>query len=70
FSILVKISDALGMELHELFRFESEGLNRKEMESRLQAIMKALPDDELRRILTMLKALYPVRLQSVIFIEP
>jgi transcriptional regulator with XRE-family HTH domain len=61
FSILVKISNALGVPLYELFRFESEGLNRKEMESRLQRIIKALPDDELGRILTMLKALYPVQ---------
>ena len=51
----------MGAELPELFRFESEGLNRKEMESRLQNIIKALPDDELGRILTMLKALYPVQ---------
>jgi len=61
FSILVKISRALGVPLYELFRFESEGLNRKEMESRLQSILRALPDDEFGRILTMLKALYPVR---------
>jgi transcriptional regulator with XRE-family HTH domain len=61
FSILVKISGALGVPLYELFRFESEGLNRKEMESRLQSILKALPDDEFGRILTMLKALYPVQ---------
>jgi len=59
-SILVKISGALGVPLYELFRFESEGLSRKEMESRLQSIIKGLPDDELGRILTMLKALYPV----------
>ncbi|TRZ48818.1 XRE family transcriptional regulator [bacterium] len=61
FGILVKISHALGVPLYELFRFESEGLNRKEMESRLQSILKALPDDEFGRILTMLKALYPVQ---------
>ena len=61
FAILVKISDALGVPLDELFRFESEGFNRKEMESRLQGIIKTLPDDEFRRILTMLRALYPVR---------
>ena len=60
FSILVKIADALGVALPEIFRFESEGMNRKEMESRLQSIIKALPDDELGRILAMLKALYPV----------
>ena len=61
FNILVKISNALGVELLELFRFGSEGLNRKGMESRLQIILKALPDDELGRVLTMLKALYPVQ---------
>jgi transcriptional regulator with XRE-family HTH domain len=60
FNVLIKIADAMGVELPELFRFESEGLNRKEMESRLQSILKALPDDEFGRILTMLKALYPV----------
>jgi transcriptional regulator with XRE-family HTH domain len=61
FTVLVKISDALGVPLYELFRFESEGLNRKEMESRLQGIVKALPDDELARIITMLRALYPIQ---------
>lgn len=61
FSILVKISDALGVPLYELFRFESEGVSRKEMESRLLSIIKMLPDDEFGRILTMLKALYPVQ---------
>jgi len=49
------------MPLYELFRFESEGLTRKEMESRLHGIVKCLPDDEFGRVLTMLKALYPVQ---------
>jgi XRE family transcriptional regulator, regulator of sulfur utilization len=61
FSILVKIANALGVPLYDLFRFESEGLNRKEMESRLQSIIKALPDDEFGRILMMLKVLYPLQ---------
>jgi transcriptional regulator with XRE-family HTH domain len=61
FNVLVKIAASMEVELPELFRFESEGLNRKEMESRLQSIIKALPESELGRILTILKALYPVR---------
>jgi transcriptional regulator with XRE-family HTH domain len=61
FSILVKISKALGVQLYELFRFESEGLNRNEIESRLQSIIKELPDDELGRLFAMLKALYPAQ---------
>jgi hypothetical protein len=51
----------MGVDLPELFHFESEGMDRKEMESRLQSIIKALPDDELGLILTMLKTLYPVQ---------
>jgi transcriptional regulator with XRE-family HTH domain len=61
FNVLVKIADAMGVDLPELFRFESVGMNRKEMESRLQSIIKALSDDELSRMLTILKALYPVQ---------
>jgi transcriptional regulator with XRE-family HTH domain len=61
FSILVKIAHALAVELPALFRFESQGISRKEMESRIQNIIKALPDDELGRILTMFKALYPIQ---------
>ena len=60
-SKLVVDFGALGVQLPELFRFESEGMNRKEMESRLENIIKTLPDDELGRILKILRALYPVQ---------
>lgn len=61
FTILVKVAGALGVKLPELFRFESEGVNRKAIESSLINIIKNLPDDEIGRVLTMLKALYPVQ---------
>jgi transcriptional regulator with XRE-family HTH domain len=61
FTILVRVAGALGVKLPELFRFESEGLNRKNVETSLINIIKNLPDDEIERVLTMLKALYPVQ---------
>jgi transcriptional regulator with XRE-family HTH domain len=61
FTVLVKVARALEVKLPELFRFESEGLNRKGIESSLIGIIKTLPDDEIGRVLTMLKALYPVQ---------
>ena len=61
FTILVKVANALGVKLSELFRFESEGLNRKAIETSLSDIIKNLPDDEIGRVLKMLRSLYPVQ---------
>jgi transcriptional regulator with XRE-family HTH domain len=61
FNILVKISNALGVDIFELFRFEQETFNRNEIEKRIQSILKKLSDDTLRNILLLLNALYPIR---------
>ena len=59
FQILVKIANALEVELPELFRFESEISDRKEIEGRVIRVINNIPDDALRQIFLMLKTLYP-----------
>lgn len=61
FEILVRIAKALGVELSELFKFEHEISNRKEIEARINKILKKIPDDILRQILLMLRTFYPIR---------
>ena len=60
FNILVKIAVALGVNLPELFRFEHEISDRKEIETQIQQILKTIPDDTLRQILLLLQVLYPI----------
>ena len=60
FNVLVKIADALGVELMELFRLESEISDRKEIEGQITRIIKNAPNDALRQIFLMLKTLYPI----------
>lgn len=62
FGVLVKIAASLQVELPELFRFEHGILDRKDLESRIAQILKAVPDDDLRRILLLLRVLYPISL--------
>lgn len=59
-NILEKIAIALGVELQQLFEFEQIILDRKEIESRIKKALKNISDDELGRILVMLRTLYPV----------
>lgn len=61
FAVLVKIAAALEVELPELFRFESEELSRKEVEREIAHIVKSIRDEDLRRMLSVLRVLYPVR---------
>ena len=61
FGVLVKIATALEVELPELFRFEHEISDRKEIEVRIKEILKTMPDDALRQILLLLRVLYPIR---------
>lgn len=61
FNLLVKVSNALGVDIFELFRFEQETFNRNEIEKRIQGILKKLSDDTLRKILLLLNALYPIK---------
>jgi len=61
FAVLVKIAAALGVDLRELFRFEQEGLSRKEVEREIVSIFKSISDESLKQILSVLQVLYPVR---------
>ena len=61
FSILAKISDALDIELKELFRFSNEIPTRKDLEKEVQRILKIMTDDELRHILLLIQAIYPFK---------
>jgi len=59
-NILYKIAIAMQIELPELFRFEHEISDRKEMESRIQSVLKTATNDEVRQILLVLRTLFPV----------
>jgi hypothetical protein len=47
--------------LPELFRFEHEIFDRKEIEAQIKQILKNIPDNDLSKILMLLQALYPIR---------
>ena len=60
FAVLAKIAAALGVELRELFRFEREALDRKQVETQIEAILQTLPDGDLGPMLSVFRVLYPV----------
>jgi len=57
----VKIAGALGIDLPELFKFEMEALSRREVEGKISGIVKSLPDEDLGRMLSVLRECYPIR---------
>jgi transcriptional regulator with XRE-family HTH domain len=59
FDTLVKIADALAVELSDLFRFEQGITNRKDIEARLAKILKGISEDDIRKIFSLLRGLYP-----------
>jgi len=59
FDTLVKIADALEIELFDLFRFEQSITNRKDIEARLTKIIKEISDEDLRQVFFVLKGIYP-----------
>ena len=61
FEILVKITAALEADLPELFRFEQEGLSRKQVETEIRRIVISLSDKDLSQLFSVLRVLYPVR---------
>ena len=61
FDILVKVASALEVELPVLFQFGYDAVDRKEMEKRLNGILKSLPDATLNQVLLILDTLFPVR---------
>lgn len=60
-NILVKIATALGVDLPDLFRFEQEITDRKEIEKRIGKILQNIPDEELKRIFIIIHSLFPIR---------
>lgn len=56
---IVKIASAMKVDLPEIFRFEHEVISRSVVENRIGRIVKALPDDDMRRLLMVLHVLYP-----------
>ncbi len=60
FNILLKIAEALGVELTELFRLEQEIIDRKELESRINQILKSMPTENLAQLLSILRMLNPI----------
>ena len=60
YAVLVKIAAALGVELPELFRFQLEALNRKQAEKEIVSIVKSIPGEDVSRLLSVLRVLYPV----------
>jgi len=61
FNVLLKISNALQVELTELFRFEQQISDRMEIESRIGQILKGVPTESLSHNLSVLRVLYPLR---------
>jgi len=60
FNILEKIATALEIPPLELFRFEHEVSNRKEIEKQIVRILKTIPDNDVRQIFMLLRVLYPI----------
>jgi XRE family transcriptional regulator, regulator of sulfur utilization len=61
FAVLAKIAAALGVELQELFRFEQEAMDRKDVENHINAILHSLPDEDLGQVLSVLRVIYPIK---------
>lgn len=59
FDILVKIAGAIGVELHELFQFEQEIKNRKDIEDRVIDVVKGISEEDLRKLCLVLNNLFP-----------
>ncbi len=57
---IVKIAAAMKVELLELFRFEQETVDKIAIENRIGRILKTLPDEDMRRLLMVLRVLFPV----------
>lgn len=57
---IVKIAAAMKVELLELFHFEQETVDKTAIENRIDRIMKAMPDEDMRRLLMVLRVLCSV----------
>ena len=61
FAVLVKIADALEVELPEMFRFDQEALSRNEIEREIVRIVKFISEEDLGRLLSVFRVLYPMK---------
>jgi transcriptional regulator with XRE-family HTH domain len=59
FDTFIKIAAALNVDLPELFRFEQIATDKKTAEDRLYKIIKAMTDEDIRRLYAILNVLYP-----------
>jgi len=62
FGILTKIASALKVDLPELFRFEHETTDRKEIENRIARILKDISDEDLSRIYLIFQVIFPTQI--------
>lgn len=60
FNILSKIASTLNVEMLELFRFEHEMLDKRQIEIKIKDVLKNLPENDLRQFLLILRTLYPL----------
>lgn len=59
-TVLEKIAKALGIDLYELFSFEHEIQNRKDIEARMMKILKIMSEDDLKKFHLIFNTLYPI----------
>jgi hypothetical protein len=57
----IDIAAALKVDLPELFRFEQEATDKNAVEDRVCGIVKAMTEDDLRRLFMLLHVLYPAQ---------
>lgn len=57
--VLTRIAAALEIKLPDLFRFEHEVPDRKEIDAKIKNLLPAIPEQDLRTILMILDILYP-----------
>ena len=57
--VLTRIAAALEVKLHDLLRFEHELPDRREIEAKINNLLRAIPEHDLRTILMILDILYP-----------
>ena len=56
---IVKIAAAMKVEPLELFRFEQETVDKIAIENRIGRILKTLTEEDMRRLLMVLRVLFP-----------
>ena len=59
FETLVKIANAMSVNLNELLRFDHEISARNDMIELISNFVEEMPDEDLKQLLLVLKALYP-----------